>query len=142
MNATPTATASVTSTFVRFVLLMAACFAAAASAQQPGALTFKVPYKFTNISSEYESFQIVCAVSKSGEATGSGFSTKMPLDSNGSASGTADIVAKANPGKNLSDSTDWACQTGFYKKGGNSMHHAPEVAKAGTTAVGDAKGKF
>lgn len=120
----------------------ALCFAVQAHAQQPGTLTFKVPYKFTNLSSEYDSFQIVCAVSKSGEAIGSGFTAKLPLDSNGSASGTADIAAKANPGKNLGDSTDWACQAGFYKKGGNSMHHAPEVAKAGTTAVGDAKGKF
>ena len=122
--------------------IAAAVFALNAYAQPaPGAITFKVPYKFTNIASQYESVQLICGVSKDGEAIGSGFTQKLPLDSNGSASGTADVVAKANPGKSLADATDWYCEAGFMRKTGG-MNHVGDVAKPGTPAVGNAKGKF
>lgn len=124
------------------LLISATVLAMHAHAQPaPGGITFKIPYKFTNISTEYESVQLTCGVSKNGEAIGSGFTQKLPLDSNGSASGTADVVAKANPGKSLADSTDWYCEAGFVRKSGG-MNHVGDVAKPGTPAVGNAKGKF
>jgi hypothetical protein len=105
-------------------------------------ITFKVPYKYTNISTEYNGVQIICGVSKNGEAIGSAIGSKIVLDANGSASGSASVEAKANPGKSLADATDWVCNSNFLPKSGGSFAHTNDVAKAGTNPVGSAKGRF
>jgi hypothetical protein len=132
-------------TFRLCLILCAATLTLNAFAQPaPGTITFKVPYKFTNISRDYERFYIVCSVQKGNEPVGLGITQKIQLDANGSASGVADVVAKpnTNTGKTLNDATDWVCQAGFELKGSNVSHHATDVAKPGTMAVDTAKGKF
>lgn len=129
---------------IKIALLAWACSLVmpVATAQGTGTITFKVPYKYTNISSEYNAVQIICGVSKGGEALGSAIGSKIPLDANGNASGSVEVVAKANPGKSLADATDWVCNSNFVPKSGGGFAHTNDVAKAGSNPVGSAKGKF
>ena len=120
-----------------------ASLAISAHAEDAGNVTFKVPYKFSNIPlTKYESFRIMCYVFATNSSAPTAFaSSNFPLDSNGGASGTAEIIVKSQPGKSLSDSTGWRCQADFNKKDGTA-DQALLVAKPGTQMVEQATGKF
>lgn len=107
-------------------------------------ITFKVPYDVKLMGgSQVQVVRIVCATSNASGAIGSAIGQKIQLDSNGSASGTATLVLKPNPGKAARDSTKWTCQLGCYASmQAETTTSCGDAAKPGMKHTLDAKSDF